>query len=137
MIERLNQSREQLRGHLSELHAYARQSQEDLQELRAQIQAETDRLRQQELALHRARSEHRLAVTAFRQQIIDWQGRVGEMKHLFAQNETRLDLKQQALAAVAKEVDESSQKLAKQSETLQQQQREVADAQNRGRTPPR
>lgn len=127
VIERLNQSREQLRGHLSELHTYARQSQEDLQELRSQIQAETDRLRQQELALHRARSEHRLAVTAFRQQIIDWQGRVGEMKHLFAQNETRLDLKQQALDAAAKEVDEHSQKLAKQTETLYQQQREVAE----------
>ncbi len=126
-IDRLTQSREQLRGHLNELHTYARQSQEDLQELRAQIQAETDRLRQQELALHRARSEHRLAVTAFRQQIIDWQGRVGDMKHLFAQNESLLDLKQQALNAAAKEVDENSQKLAKQTETLHQQQREVAE----------
>jgi Inner membrane component of T3SS, cytoplasmic domain len=126
-IDRLAQSREQLRGHLNELHSYARQSQEDLQELRAQIQAETDRLRQQELALHRARSEHRLAVTAFRQQIIDWQGRVGDMKHLFAQNESRLDLKQQALEAAAKEMDESSRQLAKQAETLHQQQREVAE----------
>src|SRR5439155_21560184 len=95
-VDGLAQSREQLRGHLAELHTYSRQSQEDLQELRTQVQAEADRLRQQELALHRARSEHRLSVTAFRQQLIEWQGRVGEMKQLFTQSESRLELKQQA-----------------------------------------
>jgi chromosome segregation ATPase len=126
-LERLGQSRDQLRGHLQELHGYARQSQEDLQELRDQVQAEADRLRQQELALHRARSEHRLSVTAFRQQLIDWQGRVAEMKQFFSQNETRLDLKQQMIEAAAKEIDASTRQLARQSETLQQQQREVAE----------
>jgi chromosome segregation ATPase len=126
-IERLAASREQLRGHLQELHSYSRQSQEDLQELRAQVQAEADRLRQQELALHRARSEHRLAVTAFRQQLIDWQGRVGELKQFFTQNESRLELKQQALEAAAKEIDETNRNLSRQAETLQQQRREVAE----------
>ncbi len=125
-IDQLAQSREQLRGHLAELHTYARQSQEDLQELRAQVQAEADRLRQQELALHRARSEHRLSVTAFRQQLIDWQGRIGDMRQFFSQNESRLELKQQAVAQAAKSVDESSKELARKTETLQQQQREVA-----------
>jgi len=126
-LERLGQSRDQLRGHLQELHGYARQSQEDLQELRDQVQAEADRLRQQELALHRARSEHRLSVTAFRQQLIDWQGRVAEMKQFFSQNETRLDVKQQMVEAAAREIDASTRQLAKQTETLHQQQREVAE----------
>src|SRR5207244_9971651 len=112
-IDRLAQSREQLRGHLAELHSYARQSQEDLQELRTQVQAEADRLRQQELALHRARSEHRLSVTAFRQQLIEWQGRVGEMKQLFTQNESRLELKQAAIEAAAREIDETNKQLSK------------------------
>lgn len=126
-IERLAQSRDQLRGHLQELHAYSRQAQEDLQELRSQIQAEADRLRQQELALQRARSEHRLAVTAFRQQLIDWQGRVAEMKQFFSQNESRLEQKQAAIEAAAREIDETSKQLSKQAETLQQQRREVAE----------
>jgi hypothetical protein len=125
-IERLTQSREQLRGHLAELHTYARQSQEDLQELRTQVQAEADRLRQQELALHRARSEHRLSVTAFRQQLIDWQGRVAEMKQVFTQSESRLELKQQAVEQAARDVDAGAKELAKRTETLEQRQREVA-----------
>jgi hypothetical protein len=112
---------------LQELHSYSRQSQEDLQELRSQVQSEADRLRQQELALHRARSEHRLAVTAFRQQLIDWQGRVAELKQFFTQNESRLELKQQALEAAAKEIDETNKNLSRQAETLQQQRREVAE----------
>ena len=126
-IDRLAQSREQLRGHLAELHTYARQSQEDLQELRAQVQAEAERLRQQELALHRARSEHRLSVTAFRQQLIDWQGRIGDMRQFFSQNESRLELKQQAVEQAAKFIDESTKELARKTETLHQQQREVAE----------
>ncbi|MFL5341768.1 MAG: hypothetical protein ACJ8F7_16610 [Gemmataceae bacterium] len=126
-IEQLTAAREQLRGHLNELHSYARQSQEDLQELRTQVQAEAERLRAQELALHRTRSEHRLSVTAFRQQLIDWQGRLGDMKQFFSQNESRLELKQQAVEQAAKVVDESTKELARQAETLQQQQREVAE----------
>src|SRR5262249_44424950 len=126
-VDRLGQSREQLRGHLAELHSYARQSQEDLQELPAPVTAPADRLRQQELALHRARSEHRLSVTAFRQQLIDWQGRVAEMKQVFTQSESRLELKQQEVEQAAREVDAGAKELAKKAETLQQQQREVAD----------
>ena len=40
VLERLAQAREQFRGHLAELHTYARQSQEDLQALRAQVHAD-------------------------------------------------------------------------------------------------
>jgi Skp family chaperone for outer membrane proteins len=45
-LERLIQAREQFRGHLAELHTYARQSQEELQALRTQVQAESERLQQ-------------------------------------------------------------------------------------------
>src|SRR5207248_3977976 len=78
VLERLTQAREQLRGHLAELHTYARQSHDELQALRTQVQDESERLRQQELTFQRARAEHRLAVTGFRQQLIDWQARVAE-----------------------------------------------------------
>jgi len=123
--EQLGQARDLLRSHLSELHAYARQSQEDLQELRLQIQAEAERFRQQELALQRARSEHRLAVTAFRQQLIEWQARVENLRQLFARNETRLEHRHQALEEAAREVDEGAKELARQSDTVHQRDREV------------
>ncbi|HLW66305.1 MAG TPA: hypothetical protein VKS79_13410, partial [Gemmataceae bacterium] len=124
-IERLTQARDQMKGHLGEVHTYIQQGQEDLQALRGQVQAEAERLRQQELALQRARSEHRLAVTAFRQQLIDWQGRVGEMRQLFAQSESRLEIKQQAVAQAAKVVDDDARKLAEKTAALSQKQREV------------
>jgi chromosome segregation ATPase len=126
-IERLSAVREQLKEHLGELHSYTRQSQEDLQNLRTQVQAETERLRQQELALQRARAEHRLAVTAFRQQLIEWQGRVGNLKHLFAQGESRLELKEQAIAKAAQVVETESAQLADESATLHDREREVAE----------
>src|SRR5207247_9042030 len=40
-----------------------------------------------------ARDEHRLAVASFRQQLIEWQGQVTEMKGLLAQGETRLGMR--------------------------------------------
>src|SRR5262249_36024714 len=98
-----------------------------LQELRSQVQAESERLRQQELALQRARSEHRLAVAAFRQQLIDWQGRGGDLQQSFAQNESRLEIKQQAGAKAAKVIDNDARKIAEQSAALQQKEREVSE----------
>ena len=41
-----------------------------------------------------ARDEHRLAVAAFRQQLIEWQGRVGEMKQALLHGENRLERQQ-------------------------------------------
>jgi chromosome segregation ATPase len=120
VLDRLAQAREQFRGHLSELHNYARQSQEELQVLRAQVQAESEQLRQQELGLQRARSEHRLAVTAFRQQLIEWQGRVTEMRQVLAQDGTRLERKQAEVAA-------TSQQLARQAAELHVQERQVVE----------
>lgn len=90
-LERLVHAREQLRNHVGELHEYARQSQDDLETLRGQVITETERLRNQQTALTKARTEHRHAVTAFRQQLIDWQGRVSEMKSAFVPGNPPLD----------------------------------------------
>jgi len=109
------------------LHNYTQESQGDLEQVRAQVQAEVERLRLQEQSLNRARADHRLAVTAFRQQLIDWQGRVAEMKEFMASNETRLDQRQAEVAEAARQIDATTQELARQAEELQEQQREVAE----------
>jgi chromosome segregation ATPase len=125
--ERLTQAREQLRGHLAEVHSYARQSREDLENLRAQVRAEAERVRQQETALHRDRDEHRLAVAAFRQQLIDWQGHVEELKRTLAHGETRLERKRAEVDAQVRAVDATSQRLARQAEELQHQEKLVTE----------
>lgn len=118
-LERLSHAREQLKSHVAELHDYARQSHADLETVRTQVQAETDRLREQQSSLVKARSDHRLAVTAFRQQLIDWQGRVAEMKQALSQDGTRLERKQL-------ELDDTADKLAKQAAALHVQEQQVA-----------
>jgi chromosome segregation ATPase len=125
--QRLAQAREQLRNHLAEVHSYTRQSREDLEQVRAQVRAEAERVRQQEAALHRDRDEHRLAVAAFRQQLIDWQGHVEELKRTLAHGETRLERRRAEMDAQVRAVDATSQRLARQAEELQQQEKLVTE----------
>lgn len=118
--EHLQRAREQLRGHLGELHTYARQAQEDLEMLRTQVQAEAEKVRQQGLLLHRARDEHRLAVAAFRQQLLEWQGQVAEMRRSLSRDQSQLERRHA-------EVEATSARLAERAEQLQVQEREVTE----------
>ncbi len=126
-MDRLLRAREQLREHLSEVHGYARQSRDDLEAARQQVQGQADRVRAEELALHVARDEHRLAVAAFRQQLVEWQGRVAEMKQALLHGENRLERKQAEVQEKAEEVASTSARLAQQAEQLQEKEREVAE----------
>jgi hypothetical protein len=125
--DRLGDARERLRGHLAELHAYAREGREDLEAALAHARAESERLRQQELTLQAARDEHRLAVAAFRQQLIDWQGQVNAMRQALQRGETHLDRRQTEVNQQAQEIARTSARLAEQAEQLQQQQQLVAE----------
>ena len=126
-LERLAQAREQLRDHLAQVHQYVRQCQDDLERLRSRIQADVEGLEQQEQALRLAQDEHRLAMVAFQQQLIDWQGQIGELRRSLAHDETRLERRQAQVEEKVKEIDATSQRLAEQAEVLQEQQREVQD----------
>jgi chromosome segregation ATPase len=125
--ETLARARQQLRGHLTELHAYVRQSQHELETLRSQVQAEGEQVRTRALALQQARDEHRLAVAAFRQQLIDWQAQVAAMRQVLTDDEGRLERRQAEVDAQARQVDATSARLALEAEQLQAQQREVSD----------
>ena len=84
-------------------------------------------MRQQELALHVARDEHRLAVAAFRQQLIDWQGRVGEMKEALLHGSTQLERRQAKVQEQAEQIASTSARLERQAEELQEKERQVAE----------
>ncbi len=125
-MDRLLRAREQLREHLAEIHGYARQSREDLEAARQHVQAESERVLQQDLGLRVARDEHRLAVAAFRQQLIEWQGRVGEMKQALLQGSTQLERRQAEVQEQAQQIASTSARLAQQAEQLQEKERQVA-----------
>jgi hypothetical protein len=126
-LERLTHAREQLREHLGEVHTFARQCEDDLEALKGQVQAGAERLQQQETALRRGQDEHRLAVAAFRQQLIEWQGQVAETKRLLAQGETRLQRRRAEVDEQARRVQADSERLARQAEHLQAEERAVAE----------
>lgn len=126
-FERLSSARELLREHINEMHAYARQCQEELDGLRSNVQHEVERLQSREQQLRRSQDEHRLAVVAFRQQLIDWQGQVAEIRRLLSQDETRLERRQAEVAEQARQVDQESSRLASKAADLQQQEREVQE----------
>jgi hypothetical protein len=126
-VERLSHARAQLAGHLGEIHQYVRQCQDELEQLRGRLQADLDKLQEQEQTLRRNQDEHRLAVVAFRQQLIDWQGQIAELKRLLSRDETRLERRQAQADDRVKEMEAESQRLAQQAVELQEQERDVAD----------
>jgi chromosome segregation ATPase len=126
-LERLTHAREQMRDHLDEVHTYAGQCRDELDALRAQVQVEADRLQQQEGGLRHSQDEQRLAVAAFRQQLIDWQGQITDMKRLMAHDESRLEHKQALVAEQERQIGADTVRLAQQTEQLQQQQRAVVE----------
>jgi hypothetical protein len=126
-LDRLGQARTQLRDHLAEVHQYGNDCQAELERLRSRVQLDVDRLEQEEQALRQGQDEHRLAVVAFRQQLIDWQGQIAEMKRTLTRDGTRLERRQAQVEEKVKEIDATSERLARQAEALEQQERAVLD----------
>lgn len=126
-LERLAQAREQLRSYLAEAHEYTRQGRADLEALRRQLQSEAEQIRLREQAVHQGRDEHRLAVAAFRQQLLEWQGHVEDMRRALARDESRLERRRAEVDAQARQAGETTARLAKQAEELRQQERAVAE----------
>ena len=125
-LDRLHTARDMFRGHLNELHDYAKQTREDLEGVRKSLREEADRLRTQEQDLDRARAEHRHSITTFRQQLIEWKGRIAEIRHTLSSSESRLEAKEAAVSAAAKQIDSNSLQLAQQSEQLRRDREAVA-----------
>ena len=75
-----------------------------------------------------SQDEHRLAVAAFRQQLIDWQGQIAEMKRAAGPATRRgWSASRPRWTSRPAQVDATSERLAQQAEELQEQQREVAE----------
>ena len=126
-FDRLNAAKEVLRGHLAELHDFAHKGRTDLEAIRSQVRAEGERIGEQAAALDRARAEHRLAVTEFRQQLVEWQSKVGEIKQALSRGESRLEARQAEVVQTARHAETTSQQIAEQVELLRRERAEVVE----------
>ncbi len=127
VAERLGLAREQLRNHLAEIHQYVRQCQDDLTQLRGRLQSDLDSLQGHEQSLRKQQDEHRLALAAYRQHLVEWQGQIAELRRTLARGETRLERKQAQVHEQTRVIQAESHRLAQHAEELEQQQRDVAD----------
>ncbi len=127
VAERLGLAREQLRNHLGEIHQYVRQCQDDLTQLRGKLQNDLEELQTHEQSLRQRHDEHRLALAAFKQHLVEWQGQIAELRRSLARGENRLERKQAQVHEQARVINAESQRLAQHAEELQQQERDVAD----------
>src|SRR5262249_24634877 len=84
-------------------------------------------VRQQDLDLGVARDEHRLTVTAFRQELIEWQGRIGEMKQALRDGSSRLELRTAEVEEQARRGAEGQVRLSEESAQLEGERRLVAE----------
>ena len=98
-LDRLASARDALRGQLEELHSQAAQS-------RDALRAEAVNLAEREQALEVARAEHRLAVTEFRQQLLEWQARLADARSHVARGESAAESRLPEVASAARPVDE-------------------------------
>ncbi|HEY2910383.1 MAG TPA: hypothetical protein VGI99_09055, partial [Gemmataceae bacterium] len=124
-LERLNAGKDVLRGHLAELHAFAQNGRAELEAIRTQVRGESERLAEQAAELDRARAEHRLAVTAFRQQIVEWKAKVDEIKQGLSRGESRHEARQSEAAETARQAEATSLHIAEQVELLRRERAEV------------
>jgi uncharacterized protein YqgV (UPF0045/DUF77 family) len=126
-LTQLTSAREVLRSQLAELHAYANESRETLNSLRNDLRAETERVRVRETELEKARGEHRLAVSEFRGQLLDWQTNVANLKTAVSKSETRIEIKQAELLAASKKADDTVLELARRMEQLRIDQDDLSE----------
>lgn len=126
-LNKLSGARDVLRGQLSELQLYAKQTREELDAARANLREESERIRLREEELERTRAEQRVAVTGFRQQLVEWQAKVGELRQGMGQSESRVEQKQAELEALAEQTRTANEEIAKQATELRQERKLVAE----------
>ena len=118
ILEHLAAARDVLKGQLAELHAFAGTSRTELDAARGEI-----RLREQ--AFEQARDEHRLAVSAFRQQCLEWQAKIADLKTAMTHGTERLEAKKSSADAAAYKAEEATRELFRQQELLKQERSHV------------
>lgn len=129
-VDRLSHAREQLRDHLAEVHAFVRQTLDDFAAAHAKLRHDEASLAQRDAEFRRLHEDHRQALVAFRQQIIDWQAQVKEARRLIDREDRGLENKKVRVDDKEKELDTTARELAIEDALLSSQKQTVAEQRN-------
>jgi hypothetical protein len=126
-LDRLSAARDMLRGHLSELSEFARTSRADLDDARAQVREEAERLRERSEALgpREGRTPARgLRVPPAVDRVAG--DRRGHAAGCSLPSENRLDAKQAAAAEAATAATDAARQLAEETDRLRREREELS-----------
>lgn len=117
-LSRILGARDMVREHLSGFYSYATDIRQELEDLRKEANKEEQSSLELESKLTRSREDHRLAVASFRQQLIEWQQKIADIKFSLQAGESELERKRSAFNQQASVFKQQSEQLEKKEAKL-------------------
>ena len=124
-LSRLLGARDLLQEHLREFHDYAKIAREELELLLKESRDQQNRSQDSESKIIKAREEHRLSIASFKQQLIEWQHNLIEIKLALQTGESELERKQAKFETQAQILQQQTDKLSKKEHNLREKEGEV------------
>jgi hypothetical protein len=124
-LSRLLGARDLLQKHLREFHDYAKIAREELELLLKESRDQQNRSQDSESKIIKAREEHRLSIASFKQQLIEWQHNLIEIKLALQTGESELERKQAKFETQAQILQQQTDNLSKKEHNLREKEGEV------------
>ena len=124
-LSRLLGARDLLQEHLREFHDYAKIAREELELLLKESRDQQNRSQDSESKIIKAREEHRLSIASFKQQLIEWQHNLIEIKLALQTGESELERKQAKFETQAQILQQQTDNLSKKENNLREKEGEV------------
>ncbi len=124
-LSRLLGARDLLQEHLREFHDYAKIAREELELLLKESRDQQNRTQDSESKIIKAREEHRLSIASFKQQLIEWQHNLIEIKLALQTGESELERKQAKFETQAQILQQQTDNLSKKEHNLREKEGEV------------
>jgi hypothetical protein len=124
-LSRLLGARDLLQEHLREFHDYAKIAREELELLLKESRDQQNRSQDSESKIIKAREEHRLSIASFKQQLIEWQHNLIEIKLALQTGESELERKQAKFETQAQILQQQTDNLSKKEHNLREKEGEV------------
>jgi len=124
-LSRLLGARDLLQEHLREFHDYAKIAREELELLLKESRDQQNRSQDSESKIIKAREEHRLSIASFKQQLIEWQHNLIDIKLALQTGESELERKQAKFETQAQILQQQTDNLSKKEHNLREKEGEV------------
>ena len=124
-LTRLLGARDLLQEHLREFHEYAKIAREELELLLKESRDQQNYSQNTESKIIKAREEHRLSIASFKQQLIEWQHNLIDIKLALKTGESELERKQAKFETQAQILQQQTENLSIKELNLREKEGEV------------